>query len=111
MIKEADKRVVPEKMQQKILRIQEMEQYYDEVLHMVNSCPDAAAGDDAIRKKLQMLEEYHAGGQWLDDYESDERGELPADLKRGVLSQDGLYNLLCDIRNCRNLDHGSFIHK
>ena len=28
------------------------------------------------------------------DYEADERGELPPDLKRGVLSQDALYNLL-----------------
>ena len=28
------------------------------------------------------------------DYEADERGELPPDLKRGVLSQDALYDLL-----------------
>jgi hypothetical protein len=27
-------------------------------------------------------------------YEADERGELPPDLKRGVLSQDALYDLL-----------------
>ena len=29
-----------------------------------------------------------------EDYEADERGELPPDLKRGVLSQDALYDLL-----------------
>lgn len=29
-----------------------------------------------------------------EDYEADERGELPPDMKRGVLSQDALYNLL-----------------
>ena len=40
------------------------------------------------------LRDYYSGGQWLRDYEADERGELPADLKRGVLSQDGLWNLL-----------------
>ena len=28
--------------------------------------------------------------------ETDERGELPARLNRGVLSEDGLYNLLQD---------------
>jgi len=33
-------------------------------------------------------------GQWLADYELDEAGGLPPDLKRGVLSEDGLYNLL-----------------
>ena len=40
------------------------------------------------------LRDYYSGGQWLRDYEAEERGELPADLKRGVLSQDGLWNLL-----------------
>lgn len=43
------------------------------------------------------LKEYFESGLWLSDYEADERGELPAELKRGVLSEDGLYNLLNDI--------------
>ena len=45
-------------------------------------------------EKLQMLEAYYTSGKWREDYEADERGELPPDLKRGVLSQDALYNLL-----------------
>ena len=40
------------------------------------------------------LREYYENGQGLLDYEADERGELPATLKRGVLSQDGLWDLL-----------------
>ena len=40
------------------------------------------------------LLEYYLGGRWLLDYQADERGELPKTLKRGVLSQDGLWNLL-----------------
>lgn len=43
---------------------------------------------------LGQLLDYYRGGQWLADYEADERGELPEGLKRGVLSQDGLWNLL-----------------
>ena len=31
-----------------------------------------------------------------EDYEADEAGQIPTDLKRGVLSEDGLYNLLHD---------------
>lgn len=42
------------------------------------------------------LREYYFGGQWLQDYQADERGELPPELKRGILSQDGLWNLLTD---------------
>ena len=46
---------------------------------------------------VRTLAEYLAGGLWLADYEADERGEFPKELKRGVLSQDALYNLLCDV--------------
>ena len=42
----------------------------------------------------QELLHYYRSGAWLSDYEADERGELPGDLKRGILSQDGLWNLL-----------------
>ena len=44
----------------------------------------------------EALRNYYFGGQWLADYMADERGELPQNLKRGVLSQDGLWNLLSD---------------
>ena len=45
-------------------------------------------------EKLAALEAYYTSGEWREDYEADERGELPPDLKRGVLSQDALYDLL-----------------
>ena len=32
--------------------------------------------------------------QWKDDFAMDEKGELPDKLKRGILSEDGIYNLL-----------------
>ena len=47
----------------------------------------------------EALREYMDSGLWLSDYEADERGELPKDLKRGVLSQDGLYDLLTEIES------------
>lgn len=53
---------------------------------------EAAATHDP--EKLRLLEAYYTSGEWRDDYEADERRELPPDLKRGVLSQDALYDLL-----------------
>ena len=44
------------------------------------------------------LRDYYTGGQWLEDYEAEERGELPEDLKRGVLSQDGLWDLMEELK-------------
>ena len=52
----------------------------------------AAAAHDP--EALALLERYCTSGDWREDYEADERGELPPDLKRGVLSQDALYDLL-----------------
>ena len=63
-----------------IQRIEYMESLYDMALR-TGQVPRA-------------LREYYENGQWLRDYEADERGELPRELKRGVLSQDGLWNLL-----------------
>jgi hypothetical protein len=45
---------------------------------------------------LEELRQYYEGGQWLQDYQADERGELPEGLKRGVLSQDGIWDLLTE---------------
>ena len=54
---------------------------------------------DAVRAdpghpSLGELVRYYESGQWLRDYELDEQGLLPPNLKRGVLSQDGVYDLL-----------------
>ena len=54
--------------------------------------------DRAEPEDLAILAEYYDSGLWLSDYEADERGEIPKDLKRGVLSQDGLYDLLSEQR-------------
>ena len=66
----------------RIERVEKYERLFDEaVLH-----PDAEI--------LRALDAYYTSGEWREDYEADERGELPPDMKRGVLSQDALYDLL-----------------
>lgn len=81
-----------------IARIQQMEQYMNEVSDALKNCPGSIKKDAEFCRKVEFLKEYMDSGQWLADYEADERGELPTDLKRGVLSQDGLYNLLSEIQ-------------
>jgi len=78
-------------------RVQQMERYFDEVSRIFEIKTNEVYENAVIGKMLQELTEYMDSSLWLRDYECDERGELPADLKRGVLSEDGLYNLLCDI--------------
>jgi len=47
---------------------------------------------------LSTLEAYYTSPAWRTDFEADEAGLLPSDLKRGVLSEDGIYNLLEDFK-------------
>lgn len=47
-----------------------------------------------LRVLTQELAAYYASSEWKRDFADDEAGLLPADLKRGVLSEDGLYDLL-----------------
>ena len=48
--------------------------------------------------QLQKLADYYGSEAWKADLESDEQGLLPDGLLRGVLSEDGIYNVLEDFR-------------
>ena len=82
-----------------IARIRQMEACFDTLLEIADENPSALFEDAAICGMLQRLIQYYEGGQWLQDYELDEKGLLPRDLKRGVLSEDGLYNFLTQIND------------
>ncbi len=51
---------------------------------------------EEAKNDLAVLDRYQRSGQWLKDYKADEAGKIPGNINRGVLSQDGLYNLLSD---------------
>ena len=48
----------------------------------------------ALQPDIQELESYYTSSQWKADYEADEAGQFPDKLKRGVLSEDGIWNML-----------------
>ena len=50
---------------------------------------------------LKELEDYYTSPEWQEDYAADEAGLLPEGLKRGVLSQDGISDLLDRFRDLR----------
>lgn len=77
--------------QQVICRIMEMEYRFDRLLV---ASPREVLQEPDLQQALQALIVYYDSGQWLADYTMDEQGLLPPWLKRGVLSQDGVYNLL-----------------
>ena len=82
-------------------RICKVEAYFDLLQNALKERPDAIWREPSMGDALRSLTEYYENGQWLHDYELDEQGLLPKDLKRGVLSQDGVYNLLDAVKEMK----------
>ena len=80
-----------------IVRLQEMEDRYNRVRKAVDAMYDALENYMQVQEDIYILDRYDESGQWLRDFEADERGEIPASVPRGILSEDALYNLLTDI--------------
>ena len=80
-----------------ITRVRAMEEDYNAVAEVVKALEEAVSGFEEVADRVQRLSEYMDSGQWRRDFEADEAGCLPSDLPQGVLSEDGLYNLLEDI--------------
>lgn len=60
----------------------------------------------AAQQAIRELDAYYGSDEWKQDYADDEAGLFPSDLKRGVLSEDGIWNVLDDSRalNIRMLE-------
>ena len=72
-----------------IRRVTEMEERFQRLLDARNRGEYLKNDPDRA-----ILAEYYESGLWLSDYTLDEQHLLPRELKRGVLSQDGLWDLL-----------------
>ena len=81
-----------------IERIRRMEQLLDKVSAAVTELSISLEKYDEIREDIATLSEYYGSKEWKQDYADDEAGLLPPDLKRGILSEDGLWNVLTDCR-------------
>ena len=87
-----------------IKRIEEMERFLDRSRTALDALLPALDGLEAVQKELQKLAAYYGSERWMKDFEDDEAGKLPPELKRGVLSEDAAYDLLCDYRDlCRRM--------
>ncbi len=75
-------------MEQRLNRAEAAMRMMDQVLEQYLS----AQGD------LEILNAYLGSPDWIADREADEAGRLSSDLKRGVLSEDSIWNLLEDNR-------------
>lgn len=58
---------------------------------------DAALKEfEAVQPLAGELSDYYGSRKWRRDFEDDEAGRFPDDLKRGVLSEDAVYDALAE---------------
>ena len=81
-------------MSKQIERITQMEAALDDLTAVRAEFLGALKKFKKAQAQYTALSEYYGGDQWGQDFYDDEAGKLPKDLKRGVLSEDGLYDLL-----------------
>lgn len=86
------------KQQEQITRIRQMERRLNTALAAVKRLTTALDKWEAAQEAIAALDEYYGSDVWRQDLADDEAGLLPEGLKRGVLSEDGIWNMLSDYR-------------
>lgn len=83
---------------EQIERIQEMEKRLDASAKAIRDMKKALKAYTDVYPQYRELSEYYTSDDWMQDYTDDEAGRLPRDLKRGVLSEDLVFDLLNENR-------------
>ena len=83
---------------EQIERIRDMESCLDASEKAIRELSEALSAYEEAQLQYRKLSDYYGSDQWMQDYADDEAGKLPRDLKRGVLSEDGVYDLITENR-------------
>ena len=74
--------------------IYQMESILNKAVKKMDALEKLIAEYKDFQSEIRKLEAYYTSQQWKDDYAMDEDGKISEKLKRGVLSQDAVWNML-----------------
>ena len=86
---------------EQIARIRKMERHLDCAQAAVKRLSTALDKWEDAQEAIAALDKYYGSKEWRQDFADDEAGLLPPDLKRGVLSEDAIWNLLTDCKELK----------
>ena len=89
-------------MDEQLQRIRKMERHLNRASAALKRLSSALDKYDEAKEDIAALSAYYASNDWKQDFADDEAGRLPKNLKRGVLSEDGIWNLLEEHRELQN---------
>lgn len=81
-----------------IERIEEMERRLDLIQEVAGEISQALDRYAEVQSEIKALDNYYGSEEWRQDYDDDIDGKLPDNLKRGVLSEDGIWNALAEVQ-------------
>lgn len=79
---------------EQLQRIRKMERHLVRAASALKRLSSALDKYEEAKADMAALASYYGSDLWKQDFADDEAGLLPKDLKRGVLSEDGIWNLL-----------------
>ena len=77
-----------------LARIYRMEGILNKSGKAVRDLQEALDRYVSLEEEIRELELYYTGGQWQKDFADDEAGKFPRNLRRGVLSEDAVFDFL-----------------
>ncbi len=89
-----------------IERIKTMEEHLDKASQAVKALSEALDLYTEAMESIETIDDYLVSDEWQKDFNDSEAGKLPKDLKCGVLSEDGIWNVVDSSRelNCQMLE-------
>ncbi|MBQ3323732.1 MAG: DUF4298 domain-containing protein [Muribaculaceae bacterium] len=79
---------------EQIERIKAMEEHLNKASQAVKALSDALDLYTESMESIEIIDDYLASDEWEQDFADSEAGNLPKDLKCGVLSEDGIWNVV-----------------
>lgn len=76
----------------RLKQLAEMENILDEANEFLAEAETFLEKWQAFLPKMKRLEQYYFDGDWREDFEAYEQGEVPKDQACGVLSEDLVFN-------------------
>lgn len=87
---------------EQLQRIRKMERHLVHAASALKRLSSALDKYEEAKADIAALASYYGSDEWKQDFAADEAGRLPKNLKRGVLSEDGIWNLLEEHRELQN---------
>ncbi len=87
--------------EEQLRRVAHMEDIFDHVSAALDSLGLAVREYSALRPELLQLENYYENGQWMSDFLAEREDAFPKDMKRGILTEDAIYDLLTEVERVK----------